>query len=245
MTHSIPFRITHIYILASVTGNHLDTARDTENYIKLRQLFEKVEFIEIPSKKVLIKSLAKINEQTNLYDGPLIHIEAHGLDSQDGAALSNGLVLRNGDVVAWEEIREYLTAINTKCLNNLTMVMAACFGLYIVQDLIKTFFEDITGAKCPFFAFVGPVDSINVEEFQDTFRAFYQSLSNKSSLAEAVKEMNLKSNTLFNYGTAYLTFESCVNSYADRQIKNRFKDMQDEPKAGVEYWTSPSERRLR
>ena len=125
--------------------------------------------MEAHTKAEFIEALMDIEKEVGEGDGPLLHIEAHGLDSQDGLALSNGIELSSGEQVSWEEIRPYLTAINAKCGNNLTMVMATCFGMYILQDLIKTFFDNVVGAKCPFLCFVGPESIISVDDFTAAF----------------------------------------------------------------------------
>ncbi|MCB0647472.1 MAG: hypothetical protein KDC49_12475 [Saprospiraceae bacterium] len=229
----IQVKLNKIYLLASVTGNHLQSARDLYNY---HIHFDNKQFIEIHTKEVLIQTLINIEQEIGENDGPLIHLEAHGLDSQDGLALSNGIELSSGEQINWEEIRPYLIAINAKCGNNLTMVMATCFGMYILQDLIKTFFDNVVGAQCPFFSFVGPESDIGVDDFTAAFPVFYKNLFETKSFVWSVQEMNKKSSVRFRCDTAYMVFEVCANSFADNQIKNRIQHMMKNPDIISDYY---------
>ncbi len=227
------FRIDRTYVIASVSGNHLQTAIDLYNY---HIQFENKKFIEVHSKDELFLAFQKIESDIDEESGPLIHIEAHGIDSQDGILLSNGIALSNGDHIGWDEIRPYLTSINAKCGNNLTMVIASCFGLYILQDLIQTFFDNVVGAQCPFFCFVGPENKLSVDDFANAFPVFYKKLAEQSSIEEAVLEMNKHSSVKFRYDTAYKVFLNCVDSFANKQIKNRAQHILEYPSLISDYY---------
>ncbi len=233
MSKKIAFRLNKIYLLAGVSGHHLQSAQDLFNY---HIPFDNKEFIEVQTKAEFIQALIDIEQEIDENDGPVVHIEAHGLDSKDGMALSNGIELSSGEQVSWEDIRPYLTAINAKCENNLTMVMATCFGMYILQDLIKTFFDNVVGAQCPVFSFVGPESSISVDDFTSAFPVFYQKLSEKASLEAAVIEMNKHSAIKFRYDTCYTAFMASVQSFADKQIKNRMQHISKNPDVIGDYY---------
>ncbi len=233
MSIDFNFLLDRVYVLASVRGHHLESAKDLYNYhIK----FENKHFIEVNTKEELIGALEQIESEVNKSSGPIIHIEAHGLQSDDLLALSKGIELSNGEQVYWDEIRSNLTQINAKCENNLIMVMATCWGMYILQDLIKAFFDDVIGAKCPFLLFVGPEKSASVDDFIDAFPAFYKELFESKNIIKAVHKMNEKSSVKFRCDNAWAAFFQCIQSFTDKQIKNRIQNIANNPDVLNNYY---------
>lgn len=230
---NIAFQLDQVYMIASLKGNHLQSAKDLYNY---QIPFEKKQFIEINSKDEFINALIRIEKEAEVDSGPLIHVEAHGLDSNDGISLSNGIELSNGDCIYWEELRPYLITINSKCNNNLSIVMASCFGVYIIKDLIQSFFDDIISSVCPFFCFVGPESYASVDDFINAFPVFYKTIYTEKSFISAVLEMNKNSSVRFRCDNSYNIFESCSNSFADKQIKHRFKYILENPDLVNDYY---------
>jgi len=235
MNKEVRFNINRVYIIASLKGNHFQAAQDLYNY---HIPFEIKQWKEVNTKDEFIATLENIGAETTSQSGPLLHIEAHGIDSQDGLALSNGIELCNGEQVTWEEIRPYLTAISARCGNNLTLVMATCWGMYVLQDLIKSFFDNVTGAKCPFLCFVGPETKASVDDFTEAFPDFYKTLHNSKNIIQAVTAMNKKSSVKFRCDHAYNTFITCIQSFADNQIKTRMERINKNPNEGFDYYCS-------
>lgn len=228
MNKPIGYHLDKIYVLASLKGHHLQTANDTFNYGMMK--FEEKEFIEVHNKNEFIQTLVRIADETNEHTGPLLHIEAHGLESEGGEyERSLGIELSNGDQLYWHELRPYLTAINAKSCNNLSLVMATCWGMYVIHDLVKSFWEDILGSKCPFFCFVGPEDGISVDDFDSSLREFYQHLNEYKSLEESVRHMNRHSTVKFRYDTCFTAFQTSIDSFANKQIGNRMQRITENP----------------
>lgn len=232
MKTPIEFNMNKFYMLASVNGSHMQSAKDLYDY---HIGFKDKEMVEVDGRDDLFGALERIAGEVDGDSGPLIHIEAHGLDSRDGLTLSKGIELSNGEQVYWKELRPYFTTINAKCGNNLSLVMATCFGMYVLDDLIRSFWEDLD-AQCPFFCFVGPELGISVDDFITALPKFYEKLQAKSSLHDAVKYMNNYSNVKFRYDTAFIAFKASIDSFADKQIKNRVRNMSNNPDLLSSYY---------
>lgn len=143
-----------IYFIESLTGNHKESAEDLYKYHIDRYFNGMCDYFSVDSKTELIDVLIKIKSDTeNQEIFPLIHLESHGLDSR------KGLVLRSDEIMYWSDLRPYFEAINRNCCNNLMLCISACSSIYIVEEIILSFYK--LGTITPFFTFVGSEDVIS------------------------------------------------------------------------------------
>ncbi|MBI5015257.1 MAG: hypothetical protein HZB55_07165 [Deltaproteobacteria bacterium] len=123
---------------------------------------------------------------------PIIHIEAHG--SKDG------LEVASGAFIAWDALRERLTAVNVACRNNLLVTMAACEGAHLFQVVKPT-------ERAPFCGLIGPKKEIAAGELESDYSAFYSELLQSFDGNRAIEKLNNNSqekNRYLFFGCNYL-----------------------------------------
>jgi len=107
---------------------------------------------------------------------PIIHFEAHG--SQD-AGIQVGEV---GEWLNWNQLSEALITINVITKNNLGIVMASCFGFYMISS--------ITIEKpSPFYFLIGSERTVEAGHIDDVMGRFYRKLFDLRSLDDAMTEV--------------------------------------------------------
>ena len=215
------YLINKVHFIVSLTGNHLVSAEDLYKYHIVRY-FTNSEFHILESREELNKCLLKIEQDTTDKVFPLIHIEAHGLES------GNGIELESKEQLYWEDLRSHFTAINRKCCNNLSLCISACNSMHIVGELIKPFYDSMD-AQVPFFCFVGTERTVNVDELISAFPTFYSSLNGTKNLNKAVLKMNEEKGTTFRYDMCYSAFRIIISKFADTWIKKRVKFLTEDP----------------
>jgi hypothetical protein len=109
---------------------------------------------------------------------PIVHIEAHG--SKDG------LEVASGDFVEWEAFRKSLTEINISCQNNLTVIMAACEGIYLFQIVQPIH-------RAPFCVLIGPKRKVTAGELEKDYSSFYSELLESFDGNKALDKLNSNS----------------------------------------------------
>lgn len=208
------FLNNRIYFIESLAGNHKESADDLYKYHINRHFNGRSECFSINSQHELIESLNKIKTDTeNKEVFPLIHIEAHGLESR------KGLVLRNDDVMYWSELRPHFEQINANCCNNLMLCISACSSIYILEEIIQSFYD--FGTITPFFTFVGTEDTISVDDLTKAFPEFYKIFAKTKSIMFSVVHMNKFSSVKFRTDTSHSIFRICADKFSDTWIKER------------------------
>lgn len=166
------------------TGNEIYgfiEAQIRENSLSISVVFEqcetKVEFLSI------LDNIHKEIVSNNEY--PWIHIECHGSEAEDG------IVLSNGDLISWQELKPELIKINLACKCNLMIVIAACNGAYLVEAL-----QPVDRAPC--WGLLGPTNELYPNDLLASFRTFYLNLLSSlngdaalSALRKVIDERNL------------------------------------------------------
>lgn len=208
------FLFNKIYFAESLTGNHKQSAEDLFNY-HINRYFDNIsEYNSIDSKEDLLKFLNDISEQTSKEEiFPLIHIEAHGLDSK------KGLVLRNEEIVYWKDLTKAFEQINRNCCNNLMLCISACSSIYVLEEIILSFYE--FGTTTPFFTFVGTEDVISIDDLTKSFPEFYKKFAESKSIMDSVIHMNQFSKTKFRTDNCHSIFKICSDKFSDTWIKER------------------------
>lgn len=111
-----------------------------------------------------------------LYDDlmPILHFEIHG--SQEG------LVLKNGESVHWNQLQEHCRLINVKTKNQLIVTLATCWGSGIWQMI------DIA-QPAPYWGYIGPKEKIGMGDLMEDFSEFYDSLLTEQSWDKALERL--------------------------------------------------------
>jgi len=138
-----------------------------------------------------------------------------------------GLVLRNNDNVFWKDLSPYFIQITKNCCNNLTLCLAACSSIYILEEIILSFYE--FGSITPFFAFIGSEDRVSIDDLVNAFPEFYKKFSETKSTVKSVVHMNKYSESTFRTDNCHSIFETCANQFSNTWIKERGRRILENP----------------
>lgn len=181
--------VIHGYIEAQIRENNLPLS------VVFRQCESKVEFLSI------LDNVHKEIVSNNEY--PWIHIECHGSSAEDG------IVLSNGDLITWQELKPKFTKINLACKCNLMVVIAACNGAHLTEVLQP---ED----RAPCWGLLGATNELYPDDLLASFRVFYSSLLSSLNgdvaliaLRKVIEERNLS----FMLVTALDFFQEVYSGY--------------------------------
>jgi len=212
----LEFICNKIYFIESLDGNHKQSADDLFNY-HISNYFPNISEKKSVSSKVEVFSILEniIHETSEGSIFPLLHIESHGMDTR------KGLVLSNNDNVSWKDLSPYFVQINKNCCNNLTLCLAACSSIYILEEIILSFYE--FGSITPFFAFIGSEDIVEIDDLTNAFPEFYKKFLETKSTVESVIHMNNFSESTFRTDNCHSIFRTCANQFSNTWIKERGK----------------------
>lgn len=105
---------------------------------------------------------------------PIIHFDMHGQKDK-------GLFLARCDhFVSWETLTVKLQKVNAMTGNNLTVVLATCFGYNLIRHL------DLSNPS-PFYMLIAPEKIVSAGFLEDNIPAFYEEVFNTSNPLEAYK----------------------------------------------------------
>lgn len=93
---------------------------------------------------------------------PLLHIEAHG-------SLEDGIYFADGTVLTWTELCDVIRPLNVATAYQLTVFVAACFGISVVMGVSLK-------QPAPCFAMVGPSDELDPGEVLAGYRSMYKAM---------------------------------------------------------------------
>lgn len=136
---------------------------------------------------------------------PILHIEAHGDDC-------TGIHFQDGTNLEWNTVCDLITPLNEATDLGLTVVVAACYGLSLLDGIRLS-------KAAPCFAFVGPSDTMTEPEVLGAFRDFYSALLRTLDAAKAIRAMRdhtLCEGTL-NVMTSRAWFELLMTKYLREQ----------------------------
>lgn len=194
-----------IYVIQSLPDDEYQTGTFLHDDIIKRRTyhFEHLtsELINVESKEELFGLLMHLTDLFYLKQVvPYLHFEIHGCTS--------GLVMKNGELVKWEELKPYLSAINKNIENNLFVSLATCYGAYILSaiDLME---------RIPFVAFIGPVNEVKTFEVEIDWTTYFDILLTEKEFFLAIKALN-ESNVRVPY--AFYTAEDIFDRYSKAYI---------------------------
>lgn len=179
-----------------MSQNHFNTITiidsiPTGEWNTARQLRDDLEIISVAFAKELHVELIRVENYLDLQEGlnrilsntknkgqfPLIHLEAHGLDNE------NGFSLANGSGCSWKELKEMVTPINVAMGLNLMIVMATCYGGSFSKAIMTT-------DRAPLWGLLGPVRELSANQVKLDFGKFYRVFFETKSGSAAIKVLN-------------------------------------------------------
>lgn len=206
-----PFRYTKVVIIESLGQNDVSTGKILASYLSTLDSFVNqnipLEILDCPTAQSLRAVLTKLTlEAETLGESPILHFECHG------EATGNGLVLANGEMMAWTELAPILVNLNLLTKFNLMIFLAACNAFYFIEEMIAS-------RPSPVYAVVAPSDELNPGEVMSGTRIYYRTLfeiGNAGSALQALKSENLSVGYWFGK-TAEEWFEEVLVGYVKAQ----------------------------
>ena len=207
------FKFNKVIVIESLPNGEPKTGEDLYNDIIKRMCYKhnhiSNELIQVTYKEEFFNALERVSEDVeNKYSIPILHFEVHGS--------VYGITLSSGEMVEWEEMKNYLTKINVATGNNLYITSAVCFGGYLLS--ILNLME-----RSPFFGMLGAFKEISYEEHFEPFHRFYTELLSLGDFTNALK--NFKNAIPETYGKYQSIFadEIFIKSYAKHVSDNQNK----------------------
>lgn len=161
---------------------------------------------------------------------PVLHIEVHG--SEDAIRLASG------EVLAWEDLRSSLTALNVATRLNLLVVLAACSGAHLARVIHPT-------QRAPVWAVIGPTikvfDGDLERQVLQFYRAFLKSLDGRVAL-EALNDAAQLGEWKYTIMSAQYLFRQAFGRYVSKYCTpdtsaRRAKEIAERARGGLT--TSP------
>ncbi|ANC81583.1 hypothetical protein [Pseudomonas putida] len=187
LKHKTKYSINYILIIDALLDGELQTAKTLEEnlydyFTSKAELFprRRIKTSNINAFRKIFEGLTHMCENGTQ---PLIHIEAHG-DKTRGLQIGE-------DYVAWGELIEFITPINTLTKNNCGLILASCFGSEISKSLPIC-------KPCPFNFSIAPSAEAKAGEIRDNMSRFYKDLMSSSNLNSALSQL----------GSSFVFFDS-------------------------------------
>ena len=175
-------------MVANVFVNIVESPKDSEIYNNTSEamlLKKAITLNDIPC--ISRVAINKSNFFKGIYEGfieglerykyiPILHISCHGS--------ANGIKLSCGDVIQWNEIRDYLCLLNKYLKDSLLLCMSSCEGF----SACKMAMQD-GKAQHPFLALIGNDKSPTWPESAIAYATFYHLIINGSTIEYATEAM--------------------------------------------------------
>jgi len=209
---STGFRYKKIWVVESLKDGDLRTGKelfeDTLVFEKIDIPDLDIEFVEISNRTQLFDLLREFEvDLQNNGSIPLLHIESHGS--------ANGLSLKSGEYVLFQDLLPPFRQINLLSRNNFFVVVAACKGQHMVEMISQTLLE-----PAPFFGICGPYKEIRACDVLAGYKAFYTALFRTKKIDQAVsafKQAAPKQADSFTAWNAEYLFMLAFRHYIDTQ----------------------------
>ena len=198
-----------ILIISSLSETDSQTARNLYDWLEAANQFNRwgisLEYQEVESAVALISLLqyetSKIQSTGSI---PIIHIEAHGTNTEDG------IVLKDRSTVTWENLHPYLVDLNVATKMNLILILGLCSGALFTAHMVPS-------DRSPCWLLIGPKSDVTDLHLRDRFVEFYRVIFNSGNGEEALRILNESSaygsaNTFFT-PTAELFFKVTYRRY--------------------------------
>lgn len=172
---------------------------------------EYCKYFKVLSSSDLFAVLDEVCDQVKMGLKPIVHIEAHG-DEHEGM-----LIAGSNEKIAWSLLLTTLRTINVHSGNNLGVVVASCFGLYLIESLS-------IHEPCPFFFLIGSDREVAAGEIDRVMKLFYLQLHASGSLDKAMNEVDADFKQFHAEYFFYKTFagymkRACMGAGAQRRLE--------------------------
>jgi hypothetical protein len=170
----LEFRFNAVHLIESIPPGEGHPARllheDTLKWKEFRHEGFTSRFSEVASAADLERCLAGVHAEVNTKGVfPLLHLDMHGSE--------RGVQLRNGDFMAWSELKPLLQRINVAMCNNLLVTMSTCNGWHLARTLSLV-------DRAPVFGVIGCKERFSFEAGRLAFTGFYEKLLTTESIAD-------------------------------------------------------------
>jgi len=211
--HSKFTRIIVIQSLPPADGNPgLRLLDDISVRVAAADLSLAHEFKEVDSRLSLIELLSALAQgcRKKKREKLILHFECHGSQAPDG------LVIKDGSLVTWEDLRAPLTELNTATECGLFLTLATCFGGWLGEIVSLT-------ERAPVLAYVGPRNSIASKHLATGFAHFYDTLLEGGDLKRALQRLDIPDLPLDSY--VYISTPALLLE-AYRQLESEMESQQ-------------------
>lgn len=168
--------VNRIYIVSSIRPEDYQTARHLHEDLMALHVAEQspeIHFNQVDTCQELQRVLHNIKRDCDLGAVvPILHIECHG--DQD-----SGLKLASGESASWQWFVNRCREINISCGYSLGLVLAACFGLYVIKPIKLE-------ARTPFAYVIASDSEVSAGSIGDKMVPFYRNLFETASMDSAL-----------------------------------------------------------
>lgn len=214
---------SHFIIVESLPPGDTRTGTRLHEDIMSHRTFHQrgigVSLVTVRNRSELISVLEKLATDASTNGiRPILHVECHG--AKEGLALADDSFFR------WEDLKPLLVSINEASRCNLLIVLAACWGGYLINVISAT-------ERAPFWGIIGPSEPDRADHLLSNFTAFYTRLLDPSS--EALALPTLLQETNYCYTSVQTFFEHAYASYlknhcSEKDLSQRARVMSRELK---------------
>lgn len=202
----------------SIPDGELNTAQrlhdEIDTYAAANLPSPDIQYYRVPRRTDFFRAVSNLTGPAARGYYPLIHIECHGDE--------DGFQLADGSLVDWDEIKQPFTELNVVTQLNLMVIVAACTGAAFAKI---TQISD----RAPFWGMMGPTDNVTAGDLEKSFGAFYRTLIQTKSPAEAVQRLDVESQRgLFWRTTAQGLFEKAWSRYQENECSPTKLDLRAE-----------------
>lgn len=183
-------RFSKVLIISSLPDDENQTGKDLYDWLRAVKHSQNwdilLEYEEVDNATALV-SLLQYETSNILTTGlvPIIHIEAHGTDDEDG------IFLKNGSHVTWEDLHPYLVDLNIATRLNTILILGLCSGAHFTAHMIPS-------DRSPCWILIGPKSTLLDLHLRDRFKEFYREIFKTGDGGEALRLLNKSSD----YGEA-------------------------------------------
>lgn len=213
--------INAIYVLESLVDERL-TGYElfTDTIVRYNDLCWKeedkikAEYFDINNQYEFEQVLNRILVASKEGDEIVIHFEMHGLNNM------RGLILKNDDVIFWQELKDILSNINLKIVNGLHISMATCFGRYIysILDFHST---------APFKSCLSASKTINSLEIIENYSPFFEYIVKEKDVYKAYHQLSIENpDSMFYIKDTEALIENFIENLFCQYFENQYEMFQ-------------------
>lgn len=175
------FRFNTLYVIESLPDSESQTGqilyKDIVRRSSERTGLHHTKLMRLDNKASFIEGFKTIELYAKKGFHPFIHFEIHGSNQK------NGLILKSGEIIYWNELASLTRQINIITNNNLVVSLATCYGAYFLAEI------QILEAA-PFCGCVATTGKLYEDEIIARFTIFFETLFEGTNFDLAVDRLN-------------------------------------------------------